>query len=49
MIGIAPSGTGKTLVFVLPAILFSIYEELKMPLIRGEGPFCLILLPSVIF
>jgi ATP-dependent RNA helicase DDX41 len=37
---------GKTLVFLLPALLFCIEEEMKMPVIRGEGPFALILLPS---
>jgi ATP-dependent RNA helicase DDX41 len=46
VIGIAPSGQGKTLVFLLPAILFCIEEEKRMPVVRGEGPFALILLPS---
>ena len=46
VIAVAPSGSGKTLVFLLPAILNCIEEELRMPIIRGEGPFALILLPS---
>lgn len=46
IIGVAPSGQGKTLVFLLPALLNCIDEEMKMPIIRGEGPFSLILLPS---
>lgn len=32
--------------FLLPALLFCIEEEMRMPVIRGEGPFALILLPS---
>lgn len=46
MICISLTGSGKTLVFALPAILFAIEEELKMPIYRGEGPFSLILVPS---
>ena len=46
IIGISPSGMGKTLVFMLPALLISIQEEIRMPIIRNEGPFILILLPS---
>jgi hypothetical protein len=33
-------------VFVLPAILFALEEELKLPAVGGEGPFALILVPS---
>ncbi|KYQ91346.1 DEAD/DEAH box helicase [Tieghemostelium lacteum] len=46
MIGIAFTGSGKTLVFTLPMVLFAVEEEKKMPIIRGEGPFGLILCPS---
>ncbi|CAD8212438.1 unnamed protein product [Paramecium pentaurelia] len=46
IIGVAPSGQGKTLVFLLPALLQCVDEQMKMPIIRGEGPFALILLPS---
>jgi ATP-dependent RNA helicase DDX41 len=42
----APTGTGKTLVFLLSALLICYEEELKMPTIKGEGPFVIILLPS---
>eukprot|EP01083_Nonionella_stella_P033154 90757_1 len=45
-IGIAYTGSGKTLVFALPMIMFSLEEQLKMPLISGEGPIGLILCPS---
>ncbi|ETO11236.1 hypothetical protein RFI_26140, partial [Reticulomyxa filosa] len=45
-IGIAYTGSGKTLVFALPMIMFSLEEELKMPLVRGEGPIGLIICPS---
>jgi ATP-dependent RNA helicase DDX41 len=37
VIGIAFTGSGKTLVFSLPLILFSLEEETRMPLIGGEG------------
>ncbi len=47
MIGIAFTGSGKSLVFILPAIILSLEEEIKMPLIRGEGPIALIISPSV--
>uniref|UniRef100_A0A6B2L0B7 RNA helicase n=1 Tax=Arcella intermedia TaxID=1963864 RepID=A0A6B2L0B7_9EUKA len=45
-IGVASTGSGKTLVFALPMLLFSLEEELKMHLVQGEGPFGLILCPS---
>lgn len=45
-IGIAYTGSGKTLVFALPMIMFSLEEELKMPLIYGEGPLGIIICPS---
>ncbi|KAK5578333.1 hypothetical protein RB653_008003 [Dictyostelium firmibasis] len=46
MIGIAYTGSGKTLVFTLPMVLFALEEERKLPIIQGEGPFGLILCPS---
>jgi hypothetical protein len=46
VIGIAFTGSGKTLVFCLPLILFSLEEEMKMPLIGGEGPIGVIVSPS---
>ena len=39
MIGIAFTGSGKTLVFVLPIVMFSLEQELKMPFIPNEGPY----------
>lgn len=47
MIGIAFTGSGKTLAFCLPAIMFALEAEIKLPFIRGEGPFAVILCPSV--
>ncbi|KAK0598517.1 hypothetical protein LWI29_035501 [Acer saccharum] len=46
MIGVAFTGSGKTLVFVLPMIMIALQEEMMMPIIPGEGPFCLIICPS---
>ncbi|PQM39026.1 DEAD-box ATP-dependent RNA helicase 35 [Prunus yedoensis var. nudiflora] len=46
MIGIAFTGSGKTLVFVLPLIMVALQEEIMMPIIPGEGPFGLIICPS---
>jgi ATP-dependent RNA helicase DDX41 len=46
LIGIAFTGSGKTLVFSLPMILFALTEELRMPITNGEGPFGLVLCPS---
>lgn len=46
MIGIAFTGSGKTLVFVLPMIMVALQEEIIMPIIPGEGPFGLIICPS---
>ena len=47
MIGIAFTGSGKTLVFCLPVIMFSLEQEKKLPFIRSEGPYGLIICPSV--
>eukprot|EP01132_Coremiostelium_polycephalum_P010941 gene10941-13400_t len=46
MIGIAFTGSGKTLVFTLPMVLFALEEEKKLPIIQGEGPFGLVICPS---
>ncbi|KAL0319109.1 UNVERIFIED_CONTAM: DEAD-box ATP-dependent RNA helicase 35 [Sesamum angustifolium] len=46
MIGIAFTGSGKTLVFVLPLIMIALQEEVMMPIAPGEGPFGLIVCPS---
>uniref|UniRef100_T1IMH1 RNA helicase n=1 Tax=Strigamia maritima TaxID=126957 RepID=T1IMH1_STRMM len=46
MIGIAFTGSGKTLVFVLPLVMFCLEQEMKMPFIDHEGPYGLIVCPS---
>ncbi|EJU05632.1 P-loop containing nucleoside triphosphate hydrolase protein [Dacryopinax primogenitus] len=46
MIGIAFTGSGKTLVFCLPLIMLAMEEEKKLPFVRGEGPVGIILCPS---
>ncbi|XP_033207780.1 ATP-dependent RNA helicase abstrakt [Belonocnema kinseyi] len=46
MIGIAFTGSGKTLVFVLPLIMFCLEQEIAMPFGRNEGPYGLIICPS---
>ncbi|KAJ3693506.1 hypothetical protein LUZ60_008986 [Juncus effusus] len=46
MIGIAFTGSGKTLVFALPLIMMAIQEEIMMPILPGEGPFGLVVCPS---
>ncbi|CAG9790556.1 unnamed protein product [Diatraea saccharalis] len=46
MIGIAFTGSGKTLVFTLPLLMFCQEQETKMPFIRNEGPYGLIICPS---
>ena len=46
MVGIAFTGSGKTLTFALPIIMFAMEEEMKMPLQPGEGPIGIILCPA---
>ena len=46
LIGIAFTGSGKTLVFVLPLIMFCLEQEVRMPFIPNEGPYGLIICPS---
>ncbi|KAI8815281.1 P-loop containing nucleoside triphosphate hydrolase protein [Cladochytrium replicatum] len=46
MIGIAFTGSGKTLVFTLPLIMMAVEEEMKLPLVQGEGPIGMIICPS---
>ncbi|KAF7490569.1 ATP-dependent RNA helicase abstrakt [Sarcoptes scabiei] len=46
IIGIAFTGSGKTLVFVLPIIMFCIEQEIELPFKRNEGPYGLIIVPS---
>ena len=47
MIGIAFTGSGKTLVFCLPLIMFALEQEKALPFQRNEGPYGLIICPSV--
>jgi len=46
MIGIAFTGSGKTLVFTLPLVLLCLEEEKKLPLEPNEGPIGIIMAPS---
>ena len=46
LIGIAYTGSGKTLVFVLPIVMFCLEQEKRLPFSRGEGPYGLIVVPS---
>lgn len=39
MIGIAFTGSGKTLVFVLPLLMFCLEQEVKLPFVPNEGPY----------
>ena len=46
MIGVAFTGSGKTLTFLVPAIFAAVAEELRMPIRGCEGPVCLVVCPS---
>ena len=46
IIGIAFTGSGKTLVFVLPLIMFCLEQETRNPFGSKEGPYGLIVCPS---
>jgi len=46
MVGIAFTGSGKTLSFALPLVMASLEEEARMPLLPGEGPVGIVLAPS---
>eukprot|EP00916_Digyalum_oweni_P002504 GHVL01004602.1.p1 GENE.GHVL01004602.1~~GHVL01004602.1.p1 ORF type:complete len:633 (+),score=92.92 GHVL01004602.1:61-1959(+) len=46
LIGIAFTGSGKTLVFGLPLIMLALEMEFRLPLQNSEGPVGLILCPS---
>lgn len=47
LIGIASTGSGKTLSFCIPLILSALEAEIKLPFVSGEGPFGIVLAPSV--
>ena len=44
---IGSSGPRKALIFSLHAIILAIEEQKTMPIVGTEGPFCLIIAPSV--
>jgi len=46
MIGIAFTGSGKTVTFSVPLLMLALEEEMKLPLVGGEGPYGIILCPS---
>ncbi|CAB3410760.1 unnamed protein product [Caenorhabditis bovis] len=46
MIGIASTGSGKTMTFVLPLVMFCLEQESTLPFRKNEGPFGLIIVPS---
>uniref|UniRef100_A0A7E4UZA3 RNA helicase n=1 Tax=Panagrellus redivivus TaxID=6233 RepID=A0A7E4UZA3_PANRE len=46
MIGIASTGSGKTLTFVLPLVMFALEQETRLPFCRGEGPYGMVIVPS---
>nr|XP_042912655.1 probable ATP-dependent RNA helicase DDX41 isoform X1 [Parasteatoda tepidariorum]XP_042912656.1 probable ATP-dependent RNA helicase DDX41 isoform X2 [Parasteatoda tepidariorum] len=46
MIGMAFTGSGKTLVFVLPIVMFAMQQEKCLPFTQEEGPYGLIICPS---
>lgn len=47
MIGIAFTGSGKTLSFSLPLVMLSLEAETRLAFTEGEGPVGMILCPSV--
>ncbi|KAI8924964.1 P-loop containing nucleoside triphosphate hydrolase protein [Entophlyctis helioformis] len=46
MIGIAFTGSGKTLTFTLPMVMLALEAEMRLPIVPGEGPVGMILCPS---
>lgn len=46
IIGIAFTGSGKTLVFTLPLVMFCVEQEKGLPFRKGEGPYGLLIAPS---
>ena len=46
MVGIAFTGSGKTLSFSLPLVMAALEEEARMPIVPGEGPVGIVLAPS---
>ena len=46
MVGIAFTGSGKTMTFGIPLVMAALEEEMRMPLVGGEGPIGISLGPS---
>eukprot|EP00040_Diaphanoeca_grandis_P026201 m.146492 g.146492 ORF g.146492 m.146492 type:complete len:621 (-) comp30481_c0_seq1:100-1962(-) len=46
MVGVAFTGSGKTLTFTLPAVMFCLDQERKLPFLRNEGPYAVIMAPA---
>lgn len=46
LIGIAYTGSGKTLVFCLPILMFALEQEKRLPFMRNEGPYGMIVCPA---
>lgn len=46
MIGIAFTGSGKSMVFILPIVMFSLEQEKKLPFMHNEGPYGRLILDS---
>lgn len=46
MVGVAFTGSGKTVVFALPMVMWALQEELRMPLVANEGPIGIVVCPS---
>jgi len=46
MVGVAYTGSGKTLTFSLPLIMFALEQQRKMPFMRNEGPYGVIMCPA---
>ncbi|KAF2359880.1 DEAD/DEAH box helicase domain [Trinorchestia longiramus] len=46
IIGIAFTGSGKSMVFILPLVMFCLEQETALPFQEEEGPYGLIIVPS---
>ena len=46
VIGIASTGSGKSLSFILPMVMFCLEQEKRLPFSENEGPYGLVLVPS---